>query len=103
MTLARFTGWTFLIASGFALLSQPTAWGDDIPQKGSDYTPAVRKLKEYRILVRGGIPKEELEQARNSSKIFAKYWAEVIASEAVWKASLDPKVDTRNPPWTIDN
>jgi hypothetical protein len=87
MFRARTTAWTLFAACGFALLA-PSASAQDLPKR-----PDTSKVIEYRDTPRGGIPKGDLPKAREAFANFAKYYAEVVAHPAVWKASQDPKVD----------
>lgn len=97
MTLARHTARTLLAAAGFALLAgaaaaQPPA----APKKDS---AAISKVTYYRDEIpRGGIPKEELKEARENFAKFAKYYAEVVAHPSLYKTPQEFKLD---PPGTV--
>lgn len=98
MSLARVTTWTFLLASGFAL-SQSAANGQPGPLPNRNYDTEI--INRQKTMIRGGISKKDLEETRTAFKGFAKYYADVIAHEAVWKASLELKADPKIP--TIDS
>ncbi len=89
MRLARLTAWTLLVAGGFALFAPPAPAQQPLPKKNND---AVTAVTNYRDTSRGGIPKEELKKARESFRLFAKYYADVVKHPDVWKAVQDPKV-----------
>lgn len=91
---------TFLLSAGFALLLQPAARAQQeaqLPRK-----PNTAVITEHREAIRGGIPKDKLPEVRQAFKAFAKYYADVIAHPAVWKASLELKNDPFNPVPVID-
>lgn len=100
MPLARIAIRMLLLAAGFALLLQPAARGQQNPPLPKKPNAAV--ITEYRDAVRGGIPKEKLPEARKAFKAFAKYYADVIAHPAVWRASQELKNDPFNPVPVID-
>jgi hypothetical protein len=96
MTRARFTAWTLLAAAGFALAAESRALGQDALPKRPD--AAFAAVRDYRDRERGGIPPTELKAARDNFAKFAKYYADIVAHPAVWKASQDVKIDTPGAP-----
>lgn len=98
--LARFTAWTLLAAAGFALFAAGAQAQDPPkPTKDAAYNSAVSKMGDYRDIPRGGIPKEDLEQARKHFARYAQYYAEIVAYTPIYKAPQDFKTD---PPFAID-
>lgn len=87
MPLARLSGWTLLLAAGFALLARPVA-AQDLPRKNSAAFETVTKYKEQQ---RGGIPKAELPAAQKAFEAFASYYAEMVTHPSLWKAPLEFK------------
>src|SRR5262245_39474531 len=103
MPLARANTWTFLLAAGFALLTQAAAQGQDPGPLPTRYNPATAStITKYKEVIRGGIPAGELKDAQEAFRSFAKYYADVIAHPAVWKAAVEPRADGARIP-TIDH
>lgn len=99
MTVARFSTLTLLLFFGFALFSGTVVTAQDaLPQRNRDAVDEVtaRVSKEAR-----NIPPEELPKVKPLFLAFAKYYAELVASPVVFKASMDPKVGGPRIP-TID-
>lgn len=89
MSRTRLVAWTLLAAGGFALVAPPAAAQADLPKR-----PDSSLIIQYRDQPNGGIGKDELKAARESFAKTAKYYADLIAHPAVWKASQDFKLDT---------
>ena len=89
MSRTRFLAWTLLSAAGFALVAPPASAQTELPKR-----PDSSLIIQLRDQPRGGIGKEELKAARESFAKTAKYYADLIAHPAVWKASQDFKLDT---------
>lgn len=89
MFRTRTTCWTLLAAVGFALAAPSASGQMDLPKR-----PDTSKVIEFRDTPRGGIPKDRQKDARDALANFAKYFADVVAHPAVWKASQDFKLDT---------
>ena len=89
MSRTRFLAWTLLSAAGFALVAPPASAQTELPKR-----PDSSLIIQLRDQPRGGIGKDELKAARESFAKTAKYYADLIAHPAVWKASQDFKLDT---------
>ena len=99
--LARFTAWTLLAGAGFALFAAGARAQDPPkPAKDAAYNAAVSKMGDYRDIPRGGIPKEELEQARKHFARYAQYYTDIVAYTPIYKAPQEFKTDP--PPFAID-
>jgi hypothetical protein len=92
MIFAPCSRWTLGLFCGFALCSNTAFAQDRVPERNQRAFDEVntRLSKESR-----GIPKEDLETIKPLFLQFAKYYADLVTSPAVYKAYLDPKTDPR--------
>jgi hypothetical protein len=103
MSPARSVAWTLLAAAGFALAAPSVAaQGPKLPEK-KPKDAAATEMRAWRDAERGGIPKENLKQARDAFKTWAKYFADVVAHPDVHKAPQELKAAGVTPPPTLDN
>src|SRR5579872_1208468 len=94
MIIARTSLWTLRLFFGFMLLAGTALAQDALPTKNSEAVSEVsaRLSKEAR-----GIPPEDLPRVKQQFQLFAKYYGDLIASPAFYKASLDPKLGAPPP------
>jgi hypothetical protein len=87
----RLIVWTPFLACGFALILQPDARGQqDPPWPPKKPDAAIPVMTKYKDRLRGGIKApEELKEVRQAFSQYAKYYGEIIAHPAVYKASQD--------------
>ncbi|MFM8271743.1 MAG: hypothetical protein ACKODX_05345, partial [Gemmata sp.] len=89
MTFARSAAWILLAGAGFALFAGPArAQPAALPKQDNT---AFTKVREYRDIGRGGIPKDELKAAQGHFAKFASYFAEVLKHPLVYRAPQEFK------------
>ncbi len=99
MTLARSISWTLLLAGGFALLPLSLRGQQEPPLPKKDYSSGgpFDTVGFYRDKERGGIEANKLKTAREAFAKFAKYYADVVAHPAVYKAPQEFRPEGPNP------
>jgi hypothetical protein len=92
MILVRSTTWAFRLFGVFVLCTCIATAQEPLPQKPSKVFNDAEALKEAR-----GIPADDLPRAKQLFAIIAKYYADVLANPAVYRAPLELKLGAGGP------